>query len=137
MYPATNSTATATLGSPVVATTAKSPTAANRKNIEFKKQSQIKSSFQQSKMAGQTKNSALIMKRQSQITRNIDPKASTNKTYNPTNYSSGMKSPTRMTYNTNPNATGGKPPMKNSGIKASGLPHYSTRRSSDSALVVP
>ena len=37
MYPATNSTATATLGSPVVATAAKSPTAANRKNIEFKK----------------------------------------------------------------------------------------------------
>ena len=73
------------------------------------------------------------MKRQSQITRNPDPKVSTNKTYNSTNYSSGMKSPTRMTSN----ATGGKPPIKNSGTKASGLAAYSTRRSSDSALVVP
>ena len=75
------------------------------------------------------------MKRQSQITRNVDPKVSTNKTYNSTNYSSGMKSPTRKPSNLNPNATGGKPPMKNSGAKVSGLAAY--RRSSDSALVVP
>ena len=76
-----------------------------------------------------SKSTALIMKRQ--VTKNTDPKGNTNKAYNSTT-SSGMRSPTRMTSNINQNATGGKPPIKSGGNKASALAAF--RRSSDSAI---